>query len=77
MDSTANDMVFIVRNSDNQKRIQDAVDTLLGILPSLDGESVESIISDMSYIIRNSDEDFRRRFAQQLLIMFKNAQGLR
>lgn len=76
MDDTAWEMVKIVRDSENDKRIQDAANTLTSVLPALDEESVDKVIWEMTKIIRDSDNATRRRVAQQTLVVFKNMKSM-
>jgi hypothetical protein len=52
--------------------MQDAADTLFGILPSLAPSDVGEIAWTMTKIIRDSDNEERRKIAQKVLIVFKN-----
>jgi len=76
MDKTASELVYVITHSDNVKRRQDAADTLFGIIPSLDEDTISKVIREMTYVITHSDNEVRRKLAQQVLITFKNAQSM-
>ena len=76
MDDTAWEMLKIVRDSGNDKRIQDAANTLASILPALDEESIDKVIWETTKIIRDSNNANRRRVAQQTLVVFKNMKSM-
>ena len=72
MDDTAWEIVKIVRDSNNETRIEDALMTLLGFAPNLDKKSVSDVIWEMTKIIRDSRNEYRRSAAQKILVTFKN-----
>lgn len=74
MDPTVWEMVKIVRESTNESRMDDAANTLLGFLPTLDRSSIETVMWEMTKIMRDSSNATRRRVAQKVLIICKNSQ---
>jgi hypothetical protein len=77
METTAWEMVKIIRDSTNDRRMEDAANTLMGILPTLDKSSVDEVIWEMTKILRDSNNEDRRSIAQRVLILFQNARSLR
>ncbi|MCH9032143.1 MAG: hypothetical protein IIB00_07785 [candidate division Zixibacteria bacterium] len=74
MNESAWEMVKIVRDSENEKRIDDASKSLLSFAPPLDKDSVSEIIWEMTKIMRDSKDEDRRAVAQKILIVFKDLQ---
>ncbi len=77
MDATAKEMVWLVVNSDNKARREDAAETLLAIAPTLDDDAVEYVVHEMTWVISNSDNQIRRKIAQKVLIIYKGVQAMR
>ena len=73
MDKTASELVHIITCSNDRKRRLDASNSLIGILPSLDEDSIYYVTKDMTDIISHSNNEERRKLAQDVLVTFKNA----
>ena len=77
MDATAKEMVWIVTNSDDKGRREDAAETLLAIAPTLDDDTIGYVAEEMTWIISNSNSQARRKIAQEVLIVYKGVQATR
>ncbi len=76
MDRTTLELVNVIMRSNEKKRRRDAGNTLVGILPSLDEDSIDDVTRDMTDIITYSNDEDRRKLAQDVLITFKNARSV-
>lgn len=76
MDRTTLELVNIIMRTNDKRRCRDAGNTLIGILPSLDEESIEDVTRDMTEVITYSHDEQRRRVAQDVIITFKHAQSV-
>lgn len=76
-DNSVADMCWIITNVEDDGRLRDAAQTLLGILPALDCDEVDKVIRDMSWVLTNREHRVSRSAASMVLIAFKNAKGMR